>query len=73
MNNYLKIVFASLLAVGFYNAQANTLSDVQAKGSLICGVSTGTPGFSSPDSSGNWSGVDVDVCRAVAAATLGDD
>ncbi|MEO1890976.1 MAG: amino acid ABC transporter substrate-binding protein, partial [Candidatus Thioglobus sp.] len=73
MNQLLKLSAASILAISAYSVQAgifhsNTLEDVQAKGSLTCGVSTGTPGFSSPDSSGNWSGIDVDVCRAVAAA-----
>ena len=54
------------------NANAGTLEDVQDKGFLTCGVSTGLAGFSTPDNSGNWSGIDVDVCRAVAAATLGN-
>ena len=39
---------------------------------MRCGVSQGLPGFSNADASGNWTGVDVDVCRAVAAAVLGD-
>jgi general L-amino acid transport system substrate-binding protein len=39
---------------------------------LSCGVSQGLPGFSSPDDKGNWTGIDVDVCRAIAAAVLGD-
>ncbi|MDC0888494.1 amino acid ABC transporter substrate-binding protein [Candidatus Thioglobus sp.] len=73
MNKLLKISAASLLVITGFSANADTLSDVKAKGSLSCGVSTGTPGFSNPDSSGNWSGMDVDVCRAIAAATLGDD
>ncbi|HJN25966.1 MAG TPA: amino acid ABC transporter substrate-binding protein [Rhodospirillales bacterium] len=51
---------------------AGTLDDVKKKGFVQCGVSQGLPGFSNPDSSGNWTGIDVDVCRAVAAATLGD-
>lgn len=50
---------------------ASTLSDVRKAGFLTCGVSTGIPGFSSPDKQGRWSGLDVDVCRAVAAAVLG--
>ena len=41
-------------------------------GFVRCGVSQGLPGFSNADASGNWTGVDVDLCRAVAAATLGD-
>ncbi len=71
MNKLLKISAVSLLALGAYGVQADTLSDVQAKDHLNCGVSTGLVGFSSADSSGNWKGLDVDVCRAVAAATLG--
>jgi general L-amino acid transport system substrate-binding protein len=51
---------------------AETLDAVKERGELVCGVSTGLPGFSNPDDSGNWSGIDVDVCRAVAAAVLGD-
>lgn len=53
-------------------AQAATLEDVKAKGHVQCGVSQGLPGFSNFDDAGNWTGVDVDVCRAVAAAVLGD-
>ena len=53
-------------------AQASTLSDVKAKGFIQCGVSQGVPGFSNPDEAGNWTGIDVDVCRAVAAAVFGD-
>ena len=49
-----------------------TLDGVRAKGHVQCGVSEGLPGFSSPNNKGEWSGIDVDVCRAVAAAVLGD-
>ena len=49
-----------------------TLDGVRAKGHVQCGVSEGLPGFSSPDAKGEWSGIDVDVCRAIAAAVLGD-
>lgn len=52
--------------------RASTLEDVQQRGMLSCGVSTGLAGFSQKDENGNWSGLDVDVCRAVAAAVLGD-
>jgi general L-amino acid transport system substrate-binding protein len=52
--------------------QAATLQDVQDAGELRCGVSNGLPGFSQPDSDGNWAGLDVDTCRAIAAAVLGD-
>ena len=53
-------------------ASAATLDDVKAKGFIQCGVSQGLPGFSNPDSAGNWSGLDVDLCRAMAAAVFGD-
>jgi len=53
-------------------ASAGTLDDVKARGIMNCGVTTGVPGFAAPNSSGEWEGFDVDVCRAVAAAVLGD-
>ena len=53
-------------------ASAGTLDDVKKKGFVQCGVSQGLPGFSNPDDKGNWTGLDVDVCRAVAAAIFGD-
>ncbi len=49
-----------------------TLDGVRAKGFVRCGVSEGLPGFSSPDAKGNWKGIDVEFCRAVASAILGD-
>lgn len=49
-----------------------TLSTLQQRGQILCGVSTGVAGFSAPDAKGQWQGLDVDICRAVAAATLGD-
>jgi len=60
---------AAVVSVG---VSAGTLEDVVAKGHVQCGVSQGLPGFSNPDESGNWTGIDVDMCRAVAAAVLGD-
>ncbi|CEG08122.1 General L-amino acid-binding periplasmic protein AapJ precursor [Afipia felis] len=53
------------------NAQA-TLKAVQERGVLSCGVSQGLPGFSAPDDTGKWSGLDVDFCRALAAVVLND-
>ncbi len=53
-------------------AMAGTLDDVKARGKLNCGVSTGLVGFAAPDANGTWQGFDVVVCRAVAAAVLGD-
>jgi len=49
-----------------------TLDAIKSRGQVVCGVNTGLAGFAAADSSGNWSGIDVDVCKAVAAATLGD-
>ena len=53
-------------------AQAGTLETVKGRGQLICGVNTTLAGFGIPDSSGAWTGLDVDYCRAVAASVLGD-
>ena len=62
----------SALAVAATAAGAATLDDVKAKGFVQCGVSQGLPGFSNPDEKGNWAGIDVDFCRAVAAAIFAD-
>jgi len=53
-------------------AQAGTLDEVRQKGFVQCGVSQGLIGFSSPDEQNNWTGMDVDFCRAVAAAIFND-
>jgi general L-amino acid transport system substrate-binding protein len=53
-------------------ADAQTLKTIKDRGTLSCGVSQGLPGFSSPDDKGNWTGIDVDVCRAIAAAVFND-
>lgn len=66
------ILGAAALAVTVSTGTAATLDDVKAKGFVQCGVSQGLPGFSNPDSSGAWSGLDVDHCKAVAAAIFGD-
>ena len=63
---------AALTFVGFA-ADAQTLDAVKSRGHVLCGVSQGLPGFSNPDDSGNWTGIDVDVCRAVGAAVFGSD
>ena len=62
------VVGAAALAALAPAASAATLDDVKAKGFVQCGVSTGLAGFSNPDDKGDWSGLDVDLCRAVAAA-----
>lgn len=53
-------------------AMAGTLDDIKARGHLLCGITTGLAGFASPDDQGEWHGLDVDVCRAVAAGIFGD-
>ncbi|HXR58539.1 MAG TPA: amino acid ABC transporter substrate-binding protein [Burkholderiales bacterium] len=53
-------------------AAQSTLEAVTKKGHVQCGVNVGLAGFSQPDSQGVWKGIDVDVCRAVAAAVFGD-
>lgn len=69
----LSSIIAAGLAVGLsLSATAGTLEDVKKRGTLSCGVSTGLAGFSQKDEKGSWSGLDVDVCRSVAAAVLGD-
>lgn len=62
----------SITLAGATTAQADTFEDTVSRGAVQCGVSDGLPGFSAPDDDGNWQGLDVDVCRAVAAAVLGD-
>ncbi len=68
------VFFGTLAAAGLAAglASAGTLDDVKAAGELKCGVSTGLVGFAAPDAEGKWSGFDVSVCRAVAAAVLSD-
>jgi general L-amino acid transport system substrate-binding protein len=68
-------VIAAAVVLGLASSSAfagATLDAVKSKGFVQCGVSTGLPGFSSADDKGRWSGLDVDVCRAVAAAIFGD-
>ncbi|SIS68939.1 amino acid ABC transporter substrate-binding protein [Phaeovulum vinaykumarii] len=70
-----KSVFLGALTVASFvagAAAAATLDDVKARGELNCGVNTGLVGFAAPDANGNWAGFDVAICKAVAAAVLGD-
>jgi general L-amino acid transport system substrate-binding protein len=73
----LKRTLATIAAVALASfatqAQAGKdLDAIKARGQILCGVSTGLAGFSLADSKGEWTGLDVDVCKAVAAALLGD-
>ncbi|MFO1033296.1 MAG: amino acid ABC transporter substrate-binding protein [Hyphomicrobiales bacterium] len=67
-----KLLPIAALALFGATAQAATLDDVKAKGFIQCGVSQGLIGFSNPDDQNNWTGLDVDFCKAVAAAVFGD-
>lgn len=60
------------LALSASIASGATLEDVKAKGFLQCGVNTGLTGFAAPNDRGEWSGFDVDYCKAIAAAIFGD-
>lgn len=68
-----KIIIATgIVAASLSGASAGTLDTVKQRGTLVCGVSAGFAGFSAPDSQGNYKGLDVDYCRALAAGVLGD-
>lgn len=74
--NMSKIIAVTAM-VGMVGAAApalagGTLDAIKSRGVLECGVSTGLAGFSAPDSEGEWTGLDVDVCKAIAAAIFGD-
>jgi general L-amino acid transport system substrate-binding protein len=67
---FLGTLVATSLLAGV--ASASTLDDVKARGELICGSNTGLTGFGAPDATGQYMGFDADLCKAVAAAVLGD-
>lgn len=66
------LVMATLTVPSKAHATGQTLELVQKRGHLKCGVSQGLPGFSTPDDRGNWTGIDVDFCKAMAAAIFND-
>jgi general L-amino acid transport system substrate-binding protein len=66
------LALAAWLALLAPFAHAQTLNAVKARGHLVCGVSEGLYGFSAPDANNSWSGLDVDLCRGVAAAIFND-
>ena len=71
-----QLLATALVAAGALTAlpamAGKTVDAIKARGQVVCGVNTGLAGFSAADSGGKWTGLDVDVCRAVAAALLGD-
>jgi general L-amino acid transport system substrate-binding protein len=66
------LVCAAALGLAASPANSQTLATVKARGVLICGSNPGLAGFGLPDAQGNWTGLDVDFCRAVAAAIFDD-
>jgi general L-amino acid transport system substrate-binding protein len=68
------VFFGTLAAAGALAgiASADTMADIKARGELICGTNTGLTGFAAPDANGVYQGFDVAVCKAIAAAVLGD-
>jgi len=66
------LLAAAFAVASVTGASAQTLNTVKQRGQLICGVSQGFAGFSAPDSRGEFRGLDVDYCKALAAAVLGD-
>jgi general L-amino acid transport system substrate-binding protein len=70
------IAASSLVVIGAaFAASAHagkTLDAIKQRDQVVCGVNTGLAGFSAADSQGNWVGLDVDICKAIAAAVLGD-
>lgn len=67
---FLGIVGASTMAAGM--GMSATLDEVKGRDILNCGVNTGLVGFAAPDANGNWTGFDIALCKAIAAAVLGD-
>lgn len=69
---FIALAIASAAAVHAPPARAATLDDVRARGALNCGANGQLPGFGMPDAQGAWTGLDVDLCRAIAAAIFND-
>jgi general L-amino acid transport system substrate-binding protein len=76
LKSFPRIALGALVAAAAMAAvpahAGKTIDTIKQRGQLVCGVNTGLAGFSAADSQGNWSGLDVDYCKAVAAALLGD-
>jgi len=68
----IKLALAAAVAAVASAASAQTLNTVKSRGVLNCGGNTGLAGFGIPDAQGQWTGLDVDFCRAVAAAIFND-
>lgn len=66
------VVATAMLAGAGFAAEGDTLKEVKKRDQLLCGVNPGLVGFAAPDANGNWTGFDVSICKALAAAILGD-
>ncbi|TCT11403.1 general L-amino acid transport system substrate-binding protein [Tepidamorphus gemmatus] len=71
-NTLMPALLGVAVAFAAGTAAAATLDEVKSKGFLTCGSNTGLAGFGYPDDQGNWKGIDVDLCRAIAAAIFND-
>jgi len=71
-----KLILAAVISAASFGiataASAGTLDNVKQKGQVVCGANPGTAGFGVPDQQGNWTGLDVEYCRAIAAAIFND-
>src|SRR3954452_15515606 len=65
-------ILVAICAIVYEFYDTRTLKRTVRRGEVLCGVNKGLPGFSIPDDKGNWSGFDVDFCRAVASAIFDD-
>jgi general L-amino acid transport system substrate-binding protein len=72
MKKITSLLAAASLSLIASQVSASTLDDVKKRGDLNCGISEGVPGFSNPDAKGDYTGLDVDICRAVSAAIFND-
>ena len=73
MKRFVRALFAAAAAMGMAGlAHAGTLDTVKQRGALTCGANGQLPGFGLPDAQGNWTGLDVDFCRSIAAAIFND-
>jgi general L-amino acid transport system substrate-binding protein len=73
MNRFIALIAAGVgVALAWSGASAQTLAQVKERGQVLCGVTPGVAGFALPDEQGNWTGLDVDYCRGIAAAVFGD-
>ena len=73
MNRFIPLIAAGIgFAFASSGASAQTLALVKQRGQVLCGVTPNVAGFALPDQQGNWTGLDVDYCRGIAAAVLGD-